>query len=126
MKVLSITIILVGSRIEVYLEGSLISNIEKAASGHIKQLLIKVLTPIVKNIRNPPDLLEEYKAEYGYLGISLQSSVMKARLQPTPATTTVNVTMNPITSVGGPTITRTVTASNTIMQVKFYKANVRD
>lgn len=107
---------ILGARIEVHLEGSLVSNIEKTASGHIKQLLIKVLTPIIKNLRSPPDLLEEYKMEYGYLGIALQNAVMKARLQPTPATTSVNVTMNPITSVG-PTITRTVTPSNPIMQV---------
>lgn len=80
-----------------------------------------MLTPIIKNLRNQPDLLEDYKAEYGYLGTALQTAVMKARLQPTPATTTaVNVTMNPITSVG-PTITRTVTAPNTIMQVKQYQ-----
>ncbi|XP_022919113.2 transcription initiation factor TFIID subunit 6 isoform X1 [Onthophagus taurus] len=92
----------IGTTIEQHLEGPLMSSqVEKVACGHIKQLLAKVLAPIIKNIRNPPDYLDDYKIEYGYLGQTLQNAVMKARTQP-PATTTTttNMTNNAITSVG--------------------------
>lgn len=106
-----------GARIESHLEGNLISNSDRTASGHIKQLLIKILAPIVKSIRNPPDNLEEYKQEYGYLGISLHGAVIKARTQPTPVSTlsSSSVSTNTITSVGQ-TIARTVSTSGIIQQ----------
>lgn len=107
-----------GARIEAHLEGSLISNIDKIASGHIKHLLVKVCAPVIKNMRSQPDYVEEYRNDYGYLGIALQSAVYKARIQPsttTPATT--SVPSSSITTVGA-TITRTVsTPANIIQQV---------
>lgn len=105
----------IGARIEVHLEGALLSNIDKIASGHIKQLLIKVCTPVVKNLRNPPDYLDDYRAEYGYLGVALQNSVYKARCQPATTAATTTISSTPITSVG-PTLARTVTAPTNIVQ----------
>ncbi|KAF7271491.1 TBP-associated factor 6 [Rhynchophorus ferrugineus] len=92
----------IGARIETYLEGNLISNSDKIASGHIKQLLVKVISPILKSIRNPPDNLEEYKQEYGYLGVVLHNAVVKARTQPASVTTlpSSNISTSSITSVG--------------------------
>ncbi|KAJ8920590.1 hypothetical protein NQ315_004729 [Exocentrus adspersus] len=104
----------IGARIESHLEGSLISNIDKTASGHIKQLLIKVLAPILKTIRDPPDNLEEYKQEYGYLGIALHNAVIKARTQPNPVTTVPSNISGTITSSSS--ITRTVTTPTGIIQ----------
>lgn len=111
---------IVGARIETHLEGTLISNVDKTASGHIKQLLIKVLAPILKSIREPPDNVEDYKQEYGYLGVALYNAVVKARTQPTPVTTVPsNIGNNPITSSSS--ITRTVTATTgLIQQVRFF------
>lgn len=43
-------------------------------------------------MRNPPDYLEEYTNEYGYLGSALHSAVVKARMTPPP-------TSQPSTSV---------------------------
>lgn len=46
----------------------------------------KVVAPLLKNIRNPPDYLEEYSNEYGFLGPALHSAVVKARITPPPIT----------------------------------------
>lgn len=116
-----------GARIEQHLEGSLISNLDKIAAGHIKSLLVKVLAPVIKNLRNPPDHLEEYKAEYGYLGPALQNAVMKARMQPATTTTnSTNVTNNTITCAGA-NIARTVTATSGIVQQQVsIRVNYRE
>ncbi|KAJ8929520.1 hypothetical protein NQ314_017778 [Rhamnusium bicolor] len=105
----------IGARIETHLEGPLVSSIDKIASGHIKQLLVKVLAPVLKNIRNPPDNIDEYKLEYGYLGITLYNAVIKARTQPNPVTTVPSsMTNSPITCSSS--ITRTVTTPSGIIQ----------
>lgn len=47
---------------------------------------------MLKTLRQPPDLVEEYKQEFGYIGIALSTAVSKARTQPsttTPATTAI-------------------------------------
>lgn len=107
-----------GARIEPHLEGALISNIDRIESGHIKQLIIKIVSPIIKSTTNSPDYLEEYKNEYGYLGPALHSAVVKARMQPTPPTTvSSSVSASSIASVGA-TITRS-TPSAIIQQVLF-------
>ena len=41
---------------------------------------------MLKAIRSPPDVLEEYKAEFGYLGPALCTAVIKARQTPTTTT----------------------------------------
>ena len=88
------------------------SNIDKIASGHIKQLLVKVLAPIIKNLKNPPEHVEEYKAEYGYLGPALQAAVTKP---PPISTSTSNVNSNTITNMGV-NIARSVTGSSGLVQ----------
>lgn len=109
-----------GARIEQHLEGSQISNIDRIASGHIKQLLIKVVAPIIKSSTNPPDFLEEYKNEYGYLGPALHSAVVKARTQPTPpVTVSSSVPGSAITSVGA-TITRAAPPTAIVQQVYIF------
>ena len=44
----------------------------------------KVLSPLLKTLRQPPDYVEEYRTEYGYLGPALHAAVLKARTQPAP------------------------------------------
>nr|CAH7741909.1 unnamed protein product [Callosobruchus chinensis] len=81
----------IGARIE-SVETNMVSNTDRIASGHIKQLLVKVLAPILRSTRQPPDNLEEYRQDYGYLGGTLHSAVLKARTQPaTTAPTSSNV-----------------------------------
>lgn len=103
----------IAQRIEAHLEFPAMSNVDKIASGHIKHLLVKVLAPILKTMRSPPDYVEEYKAEYGCLGPALQTAVVKARTQSPPAT--VATTTATITGVVN-TYSRSVTASTAIVQ----------
>lgn len=99
------------------MEGNLTTNTDKTASGHIKLLLIKIIAPILKSIRSPPDNLEEYKQEFGYLGIALHAAVVKARTQPTPVSTAASaVSTTAITSVGQ-SIARPMTSSGIVQQV---------
>lgn len=51
----------VSDRIEPHLHGGSISNTEKIAAGHIRAMLQKSCTPVLKNMRNPPDVVDEYK-----------------------------------------------------------------
>ncbi|XP_013390534.1 uncharacterized protein LOC106158949 [Lingula anatina] len=44
--------------------------------------LKKLVSPVLKTIRKPPDNVEEYKEEYGFLGNLLYLSVTKLRQQP--------------------------------------------
>nr|CAD7405324.1 unnamed protein product [Timema cristinae] len=108
----------ISERIEAAIEGPVLSNVDKIAAGHIKHLLVKVLAPLVKTLRQSPDLVEEYRAEYGYLGPALHSGVVKARTQPTPSSTAgstipTNTSSAPMT---GPLGTRTVSSQPGLVQ----------
>ncbi|CAG0885829.1 unnamed protein product [Darwinula stevensoni] len=59
----------------------LVNSVERVGADRVQQLYIKFLPPVLKTLRNPPDNLEEYKAEFGYLGNALHSGVMRARMQ---------------------------------------------
>lgn len=39
------------------------------------------MTPILKATRQPPDNVDDYRMEFGYLGPSLQAAVTRARSQ---------------------------------------------
>lgn len=51
----------ISDRIEPHLQGSSVSNTDKIAAGHIRAMLQKVCAPILKTMRNQPDLVEEFK-----------------------------------------------------------------
>lgn len=60
--------------------------------------LKKSVAPVLKTLRQPSDVVEEYKQEFGYIGIALSNAVSKARTQPsvtTPATTAVITNCTP-------------------------------
>lgn len=69
----------IAERIEPHLQGTILSNTDKIAAGHIRNLLQKSCAPVLKTIRNPPDLMEEYKRDYGFLGSALHQAVIKLR-----------------------------------------------
>ena len=48
---------------------------DKIAAEHIKNLLVKVLVPVIKVTRSGPDMLEEYRIDYGYLGTLMHTQV---------------------------------------------------
>ncbi|XP_021926044.1 transcription initiation factor TFIID subunit 6 isoform X2 [Zootermopsis nevadensis] len=93
----------VADRIENATEGPILSNIDKIAAGHIKHLLVKVLSPLLKTLRQPPDYVEEYRNEFGYLGPALHTAVLKARAQPAnPAASAVGTTNATATATPAP------------------------
>lgn len=63
------------------LEGALseTGSSERLAASNLKHQLMKVLSPVLRQLRQPPDVLEEYRNDYGYLGPSLQPAVSKGR-----------------------------------------------
>lgn len=73
-----------GERIEAALGGSA-AGAERLAAGNLKHQLLKVLAPVLKQLRPAPDTHDEYKRDYGYLGPSLQLAVGKLRSSPSPA-----------------------------------------
>ncbi|KAJ8870858.1 hypothetical protein PR048_027159 [Dryococelus australis] len=89
----------ISERIEGATEGPVLNNIDRIAAGHIKILMTKVLSPVLRTLRQPPDYVEEYVSEYGSLGPHLHSAVVKARAQPAPTTT---VPLTTPTTLRGP------------------------
>lgn len=67
------------------LTGPDISNTERNAAGHIRAMLCKICSPVLKTMRSTPDVLEDYKRDFGFLGPALHQSVIKARQTPSAA-----------------------------------------
>ena len=55
------------------------TNMEKIAASHIKNLLLKGCTPILKTVKQPPDNVDDYKDEFGSIGQFLHASVSRSR-----------------------------------------------
>lgn len=79
-------------------------------------LFQKILPPLLKTIRSPPDNLEEYKCDYGFLGIALHSAVQKARSAPQIPASSSGTTCSTVTSAGSPGSV-IATASRSISQL---------
>jgi len=58
---------------------STIGNIEKIAASHIRNLIVKAVAPIVRGSKTPPDMLSEYREEFGSLGAYLHAAVLRSR-----------------------------------------------
>lgn len=69
-----------GERVEGALSG--LGGADRLAAGNLKHQLLKVLAPVIRQLRPPPDVQEDYRREYGYLGPSLQQAVSKIRSSP--------------------------------------------
>ncbi|CAB3231456.1 unnamed protein product [Arctia plantaginis] len=69
-----------GERVEGALSG--LGGADRLAAGNLKHQLLKVLAPVVRQLRQPPDLSDDYKRDYGYLGPSLHQAVAKIRSSP--------------------------------------------
>ncbi|XP_078486915.1 transcription initiation factor TFIID subunit 6 isoform X1 [Ciona intestinalis] len=70
-----------GERIKNILESPLLNPIDRTAAEHLRGLLVKHCGPVIKNIRQPPDLPEEYFKEYGSLGPLICQHTIKLRDQ---------------------------------------------
>ncbi|KAM8974148.1 transcription initiation factor TFIID subunit 6 [Pelodytes ibericus] len=70
-----------GERLRAVLEGPVISNIDKIGADHVQSLLLKHSAPVLVKLRTPPDSPDAYRTDYGFLGPTLCSHVLKARAQ---------------------------------------------
>lgn len=52
----------------------------------------------MKTIRSPPDYVDSYKQDYGYIGPALCAAVAKARTQPIALATTTTTTTAALTT----------------------------
>jgi len=83
----------------------------------------KSVAPVLKTTRLPPDYVEEYRQDYGYIGPALCAAVAKARTQPTvlapTAATTTALTTNQQQSsnCAGKTLVQTGTSSSIFINV---------
>ncbi|XP_070538819.1 transcription initiation factor TFIID subunit 6-like isoform X2 [Ptychodera flava] len=105
-----------GDRIKMATEGPVLSNVDKIAAEHLKSLILKHCGTYLKLTRKPPDEIEAYKQEFGYLGALLCANVMKLRTQPT--TTATNVAQ-----MQRPTLTLSQTASQPTTVVKLVSTS---
>ncbi|XP_049533549.1 transcription initiation factor TFIID subunit 6 isoform X1 [Anopheles darlingi] len=107
----------ISERVEVLLQGTTtISNTDKIAAGHIRAMLQKAVPPVLKTLRNPPDLVEEYKRDYGCLGPTFHQGVVKARsASPSAAGPSSSSTSGtPTTPSGGGTSGSTLTSASSV------------
>uniref|UniRef100_A0A3B4CJ65 Transcription initiation factor TFIID subunit 6 n=1 Tax=Pygocentrus nattereri TaxID=42514 RepID=A0A3B4CJ65_PYGNA len=86
-----------GARIKAVMEGPVVSNIDKIGADHVQSLLLKHCASVVAKMRPAPDVMEQYRADFGYLGPMLCSHVVKARAQAALQAQTVNRTTLTIT-----------------------------
>ncbi|XP_041440914.1 transcription initiation factor TFIID subunit 6 isoform X1 [Xenopus laevis] len=70
-----------GERLRSVLDGPVISNIDKIGADHVQSLLLKHSAPVLVKLRSPPDSPDAYRVDYGYLGPTLCTHVLKARAQ---------------------------------------------
>lgn len=98
-----------GERVKQCLEGSVMNSADKSAAEHIKQLLLRTLAPVLKAFRTPPDNMDDYRNDYGYLGNLIHGAVVRARQQSTPTITTTPTTRPTVTL----TQSRVITAPRT-------------
>ena len=54
-------------------------NVEKIAAKNIHTLVLKSICPVIKNERKEPDVAEEYKKDYGSLGVFIHQQVVRLR-----------------------------------------------
>lgn len=86
-----------GVRIKAVMEGPVVSNIDKIGADHVQSLLLKHCASVIAKLRPAPDVVDQYRTDYGYLGPMLCSHVVKARTQAALQAQTVNRTTLTIT-----------------------------
>lgn len=83
----------ISERIMTNMQGSEVSSTDRNAAGHIRAMLTKVCAPVLKTMRSSPDVLDDYKRDYGFIGPALHQSVVKARQTPSTVTSTTPSTI---------------------------------
>ncbi|KAI1898812.1 hypothetical protein AGOR_G00076210 [Albula goreensis] len=90
-------LVIEGARIKAVIEGPVVSNIDKIGADHVQSLLLKHCASVIAKTRPLPDNVDQYRADYGYLGPMLCTHVGKARAQAALQAQQVNRTTLTIT-----------------------------
>ncbi|XP_033638259.1 transcription initiation factor TFIID subunit 6-like [Asterias rubens] len=72
----------ISDRVRLASESPIVGNVDKNATDHLIQLVLKHCGPYLKQTRSTPDEVDAYKAEFGFLGTALFAQVIKLRTQP--------------------------------------------
>jgi len=75
-------------RLQTVLEGPLGNNTDRIAAEHVKQALLKLMPAVLKVVHSANDTVDDYRAQYGFLGPALHAAVTKLRQQAAIATST--------------------------------------
>merc|ERR550534_1349615 len=102
----------IGARIEPYLDGSSLRSADQSAAQHVKQLIVKVMSGFLKASRQPPDNIDEYRQEFGYLGPALHGAVSRGRVQ---TQSTAQSASSSLTTAAGGNLTLASAGRNTLM-----------
>jgi len=68
---------IIGERIRVNTQGNVPKQSDNKAAEQIQSLFYRVLPMTIKNVRSPPDILDEYMNDYGLFGMKLHEEVLK-------------------------------------------------
>ena len=101
------------------------TNMEKIAASHIKNLLVKGCTPVIKTVKQPPDLLDDYKEEFGSIGQYLHANVLRCRGSGSSANVPSSVTSGPptpATSLPSTNIAPNIKAGPTLVRLSSVSA----
>lgn len=132
---------ILGDRLKAVIDSPVVNSLDKLAVDHVKKILLKVVPPVLKNMKTGNDTIEDFIKEYGYLGQPLHAAVLQERQIPislpslTPAITTTMTTSGrqPILIQSGcstqttmctsSTSTRLVTPSNSMVRTQTPSQN---
>ncbi|VVC45247.1 Histone-fold,TATA box binding protein associated factor (TAF),Armadillo-like helical,TAF6, C-terminal HEAT [Cinara cedri] len=78
------------------------NNIDRISINQIKNLLCKVLIPALKTTHQLPENVEEYKKEFGSIGVTLFAAVWKARPSSSSNQTVTQTSTQSETVIGRP------------------------
>jgi len=104
----------IGERIEPYLDGSCLRSADQSAAQHVRQLTVKVMSALLKVSRPPPDNIEEYRQEFGFLGPTLHAAVSRGRGQTQTSNPSVSAS-SALTSATGASLNLASSGRNTLV-----------
>ncbi len=79
------------------------ASIDKIAATHIRNLILKSVAPVLSKTRPPPDVLDEYRQEFGALGGTLHTLVCRIRPASSSASSSSAKTSSSVHPAKGPT-----------------------
>ncbi|XP_022669221.1 transcription initiation factor TFIID subunit 6-like isoform X3 [Varroa destructor] len=87
----------ISDRLRRCLEEPGVVSSEKKAAEQAKQILVRVVAPVLKATRSPPDNHEQFRSEFGYLGPFLIAQVTRLRTQAAAASSGAGGGRPPVT-----------------------------